>query len=189
MISLAALKASYLNYAGTEHDGKLQAYIDAATRTCEDICDQPLLERQITRSFDCHSLPVGNELPLYYTTPCTLVSVVGYEYHGAPAQALTDVVLAYSGTILVAYRDAGYDDFTTVTITVSVGYALANIPSQLAQVAAEMAVLSFRMTDYDQQRLGVAQSARNEGGVVATTQYKSMYDDWRRRLRAWRRYS
>lgn len=189
MISLANLKVSYLNYSGTEHDVKLQAYIDAASSECEAMCDQPLLQRDITRYFDSKQMLLGDTLALYYTVPCTLVSVVGYEYYGATATTLTDVVLVQSGGVLSAYRENGFYDFVAVAITVAVGYSLADMPAQLAQIAAEMAVISFRLTDYDQQRLGIAQSARNEGGVIATTQYKSMYGEWRARLRKWRRVS
>lgn len=178
------LKASWLNITTTDHDTKLGVLIAQAEAIIKGICKQPIASETVAHDFS------GNNLQTYllpYTVPVVLTSLQYKENpdDAAWTTATGAIVVKADGVWQVYYENGLTYSLWRANMTVGYDGTTYTIPKDIENIAEEMTVELFKATDYAgrENRFGVGTLSTTEGGVTQTTQYKSLDQRFRLRLR------
>lgn len=189
--TVTEIKTVWLNIGDNSQDTRLLSLIGSVSRIVKGICKQPIDAEILQIDF------VGTGKQTYllpYTVPVQLVSL---QYKTEPTaanwQTATGAIILKIDGVWHLYYEPGLDAVLW-RVNATVGYDDINhaVPSDVKEVAAEMVIELFKMTDYGgrESRFGVNSIANAEGGTTQTTQYRDMTGRFRQRLapyilRAW----
>jgi hypothetical protein len=205
MIDILSSVKDYLNIETTDvsNDTLLNRFISSSQKEIENYLDQPI-ERV---SYDVRSLNatlctykgrnVGiirfPQFRFYFTCP---ISVLSIKYREEPEDdeiEMTDEVdynCYYDNYVFIVELSNHFDLNYIYSVELDLGWdTTSDIPSDIIDVAVEKVAIKYLQSPLKNSTLGLNSKGESLSGGSSTTSYRSLIDEWNKRLNVYKRYT
>jgi len=177
------LKTVWINDQSSANDSRLASLITQSESIINNICKQPVTGQAVAYDF----VGDGNRVHLlHYTVPVVMNSIQERDNPYDAWSTITGPVVFNTGGVTSLYKDDGFVKVLyRANLTVGYDGTTNAVPADLEEIASEIVVELFKMTDFGgrENRFGVQSIAVNQGGMTQTTVYRDLMARFKSRLR------